>query len=129
MVRTALDEQPGVLNAREDTEERLGIDTDLYATLAEEFVSLVGETITQFEQDLSKQPASALRSELQVHLSEGATMFGADRVLKVLESLGAGEKDDDRTWEESECQWLLRELKVLEGALGKSMEGEPEHAT
>ncbi len=90
---------------------QLGIDRQSYAEIARTLLGLLDQKVPLLE----KQIKGGGRDPLDFKdLIEGVLLLGAERVARILRLEGSSEQGEV-SWEK--YPWLLRELKVLRGAL------------
>jgi CheY-like chemotaxis protein len=108
MVTDAISQQRAILQKPEQTMAQIGMDSQAFAEILDDFLKIVEDKIALLEEQI-KQPSDA-PLDLQ-HLTESAKLVRADRLIDVLERLnrfGAGIKKESIS---SMYPLLLRELK------------------
>ena len=105
-VREALIHEEAILKDKSIILHELGIDHDVYDDLRRVFTDLVGDTIAVLEK-LKKEEPLADNSVNLINLLESASLMGAEKVTKILDTMLDPRRDS------SDHLLLLRELKVL----------------
>jgi CheY-like chemotaxis protein len=111
MVKEAISQQRAVLQKPDQTMAQIGMDSQAFLEILDEFLKVVKDKIALLEERIKQQSDDPL--DLQ-HLMEGAKLVRADRVTDVLERLnrvGAGTKRESI---HSMYPLLLRELKSMQ---------------
>ena len=111
MVKDAISQQRAVLQKPEQTMAQIGMDSQAFAEILDEFLKLVEDKIALLEERF-KQPSDA-PLDLQ-HLMESAKLVRADRVIDVIERLNRVGDGTKRESIRSMYPLLLRELKAMQ---------------
>ena len=107
-VKEAVSKQRLVLRDPNQLRSEMGMDSQVFLAILDEFSRVIKDKITRFERQIEEAPDTPL--DLQ-DLLEGATFFGAERVTDVMNRLIEDGKKPEVT--RSTYPLLLRELKAL----------------
>jgi len=111
MVKEAISQQRAVLQNPDQTMAEIGMDSQAFLEILDEFLKVVKDKIALLEERI-KQPSDA-PLDLQ-HLMESAKLVRADRVIDVIERLNRVADGTKRESIRSMYPLLLRELKAMQ---------------
>ena len=111
MVKEAISQQRAVLQTPDQTMAEIGMDSQAFVEILDEFLKVVKDKIALLEEQI-KQPSDA-PLDLQ-HLMESAKLVRADRVIDVIERLNRVRDGTKRESIRSMYPLLLRELKAMQ---------------
>ena len=111
MVKEAISQQRAVLQTPDQTMAEIGMDSQAFLEILDEFLKVVKDKIALLEERI-KQPSDA-PLDLQ-HLMESAKLVRADRVIDVIERLNRVRDGTKRESIRSMYPLLLRELKAMQ---------------
>src|SRR3989304_8363779 len=111
MVKEAISQQRAVLQSPDQTMAEIGMDSQAFLEILDEFLKVVKDKIALLEERI-KQPSDA-PLDLQ-HLMESAKLVRADRVIDVIERLNRVADGTKRESIRSMYPLLLRELKAMQ---------------
>lgn len=110
-VKEAFAQQRSALQNPDQTMSQIGMDSQAFREILDEFLKLVKDKIIQLEQQVNKASAESL--DLQ-DLLEGARLLRAERVIDILDKLDRCSAGGKSEMIRSTYPWLLRELKAVQ---------------
>jgi adenylate cyclase len=122
-VREALEYEKPILDEKREVISQFGLDEETYQELSHIFSAMLDDRIAWLEKRIEGETEPVKSLDL-LDLLENAVYFGAGRLRSLLEEFTAKTEKADEATIDSEYRLLLRELKVLKGALISSTPNE-----